>query len=529
MLWLAQGAGAPKEHAVPERINAYFTVVSIAVATFFVIRGAGKQLLGTEMFSRQRNLWLAFTSVGFLSPNFWIFAGLSVVLLLYASGKEPLKPAIFALLVVALPDSVVNIAGFGPFKNLFGFNAIMLLSVVVLLPLIITDQTKRHTLNLTDLLVLTYIVLQAILVLRESTLTNAFRVAFVQVLLTYIPYLVLSRKIHCIKDMNTVLATFVVGMLIMSMIAAFETFGGRLLYLELAVNWGTELTWGLSGAYLSRGALLRAWGAAGGPIILGFLFTVAVGFMLSVSRETLTRGQLGLCFSMLMVGLLCTLSRGPWVAAAGLIILYSAMQEKPAKRVILTITFLLGVVLAVDLIYPSAKLVEMLPFVGDTVHQGSIRYRQQLFEVSFEVIQENLLFGSPAATHMANPLMRQLVQGQGIIDLVNTYITIALQSGIIGLTLFCAIFISTLLRLWIALSSLPRDEVQLRQTGTALFATLAAILVTIATVSFINSIPVVTFMVTGLCVAQTRIIQYRLKEMDYAPGNASRGDGVEKV
>lgn len=65
-------------------------------------------------------------------------------------------------------------------------------------------------------------------------------------------------------------------------------------------------------------------------------------------------------------------------------------------------------------------------------------YRYQLFVVSSEVIIDNFVFGS--STPREDPRMEVLRQGEGIIDIVNTYINIALHYGMIGLYLFiCAV------------------------------------------------------------------------------------------
>jgi O-antigen ligase len=82
------------------------------------------------------------------------------------------------------------------------------------------------------------------------------------------------------------------------------------------------------------------------------------------------------------------------------------------------------------------RVIDNLPFVG-TVDQDNVSYRQRLAERSWELIQQNPFFGSPfGLLHL-----EELRQGQGIIDLVNTYATVAMYYGLIGLSLFLGFFV----------------------------------------------------------------------------------------
>ena len=89
-------------------------------------------------------------------------------------------------------------------------------------------------------------------------------------------------------------------------------------------------------------------------------------------------------------------------------------------------------------------------------------------------------------------------QGQGIIDVVNTYIGVALNYGFVGLGLFVAFFAVTLLGIYRAMRSIPDKNSEEYLLGRVLLATLLAIVVIIFTVSSISIIPIVYFSVTGM-------------------------------
>jgi O-antigen ligase len=148
------------------------------------------------------------------------------------------------------------------------------------------------------------------------------------------------------------------------------------------------------------------------------------------------------------------------------------------------------------------RLLNILPFIG-SVEVATVDYREQLFQNALLVIERNPWIGS--ADYLSAPEMQALLQGEGIIDTVNTYLEIALKSGIIGLGLFVAFFAAILMQLWRVARSDARNKLVLGNYARALMASLISILVTIATVSSIDFIPYVYWSFAGICVAFIRI------------------------
>ena len=129
--------------------------------------------------------------------------------------------------------------------------------------------------------------------------------------------------------------------------------------------------------------------------------------------------------------------------------------------------------------------------------EANVTYRQQLFNISIEVIKMNPWLGS--FDYMSVPIMQDLIQGEGIIDMVNSYLAIALSYGIVGLTLFAGVFASAAWGIWRCMRlAEPTDEVHV--LGRALLAALAGALVIIATISSILAVPTIYWLLGGLCV-----------------------------
>ncbi len=71
------------------------------------------------------------------------------------------------------------------------------------------------------------------------------------------------------------------------------------------------------------------------------------------------------------------------------------------------------IVLPLILLLPgTGKIVELLPYVGESSQQANISYRERLFENSLIVINRNPWFGS--IDYLKTPEMEAMRQGQGM-------------------------------------------------------------------------------------------------------------------
>ena len=500
-----------------DHLHEFLVVFTIATIVFFVVRNIGQQLLGPADFVRQRNIWLAFTAFGFLVGNFWLFIVVALACIFLVWPKEPVKLALFTLLLLVLPAVNVDIPGLGLFNRLVQINIPILLSIAILLPAIIWYRKSPSRVGVrADLLMVAYVGVSILLMLRETTFTDSLRRAFLLCFSIYIPYLAFSRLINSSRDIYYVIAAFVLPLLALSAIGAFESVNIWYLYDDLRDSWSKGGLWmsQIDVGVSQRSGFARALTTSSQPIAFGFAVMVAIGFLLALPRSSLTNWQWTLCFSLLFVGLLSSLSRGPWVGASILYVVYSATRPGKVKHILFAVGSIVLLVVVADMVVPGG-VIETLPFIGEA-QQENVLYRQRLITNALEVIKEKPLLGQPPAEYLKHPNMQKMIQGSGIIDIVNTYISVTLRSGILGLSLFCGFFLSVLISLWKALSSLPPSEMETKQTGGALFATLLAILATIATVGPIGHIQFIMFTVAGLCVGYNRIIHGRMRELEDA-------------
>ncbi len=491
---------------MPEHLRALVVILALATAVFALAKAPACALASTTGdFVRRRNLWFGITLAAFLSHNYWIYTGVVAALLVFAVRREENRLAMFFFLLFAVPAISVQISGMGVIEHLFTIHYVRLLSLAVLVPAFLHLRKRLDTepfgRSVPDVLIAIYLVLQFFVQLRDDTLTNSLRhgvfYAFSDI---FLPYYVASRSLKNLAEFRDVLMAFVTGAMVLSAIGAFEA--ARLWHLYNALRDALQVPWGVAD-YLARGGILRAQASAGHPIVLGYVTAVAFGFFLFLRRSVPNQLAWSLGLTLLLVGLIAPVSRGPWVGAAAMLLVFVATGPSPVLG-IARLGLLGAIVLLAMLATPAGeKLFDLLPFVG-TVEEGNITYRQRLLQTSIQVMMQNPFFGT--VDYLYSPAMQSLRQGQGIIDVVNTYLGVGLASGLVGLALFSGFFISVAFGIYRGMRALGNRNGELHLLGQALLATLIGILVIIFTVSSISSIPIVYWSVAGLGVAFARTL-----------------------
>lgn len=491
---------------MPEHLRALIVVLALAGSVFWLARPQACALaVPAADFIHRRRLWFAITLAAFLAHNFWLFAGIAAALLLLAVPRESNRLALFFFLVFAVPAMGVPIPGFGLANQIFALSYPRLLALTVLLPAFFALRAQAlqeaAPLSAADKFLAAYLLLALALQLPVDTFTNTLRYAFYAFVDVVLPYYVASRGLRRLEQFRDALASFALAALVLAAVAVFEALKKWLLYASLDQALGVD--W-LYGGYLARAGSLRAMASAGHPIALGFVLGVALGFFLFLARSLPGRGSWYLGVGALAAGMLAAFSRGPWLGAAVGLVVFTATSRQALQN-LLQLAALALAALPLLLLSPLGEsLLANLSFLG-TVEAQNIAYRQRLFEASLEIIARNPWFGSFDFLKY----LEGLRQGQGIIDVVNTYLGIALANGLVGLGLFVSFFAAVALRLYRSLRALPPEEEELRLLHRSLLATLAGILATIFTVSSITVIPVVYWAVAGLALACSRLPQRR--------------------
>jgi hypothetical protein len=469
---------------MPEHLRSFLVVFVVSVAVFLAARRSLAPLMPAGAYARRRNLWLGVTFVAFVPANFWAFMCAAALMVLWANRRESHPGVLFLALLFCLPPFAADIPGFGLVNYLFSLNVQRLLSLAVFGPAAFVLWRRSQRVAGTrwpDRILLLYLLVLTGLYAREGSVTSTLRDVFLLLVEVGLPYYVLSRGLSHLSGLKDALAAVVLGALVVALLAVIEAGKHWLLYQSLARAWGVSE--GIS-TYLSRGGLLRVRVTAGHAIALGYVMMVALALYSFVGKQIQGSVPRRLGWLVLLAGLAAPLSRGPWVGAVVAMVGFLITGHRPLRAIV----------------------VGLLPFVGD-VDKSNIDYREKLLRNSVLLLEEHPWFGPP--DYQAQLAKMGMVQGEGIVDIVNTYVQVALSSGLVGLALFSGFFAALIFSLRKAMKEViargAAVDSDLYLLGRSLMAALLGTLATIGTVSSITVIPWTYWSVAALGVAYIRM------------------------
>jgi O-antigen ligase len=494
---------------MPEQYRALAVILTLAFFAFYFSKKIVEPQTSSDQFKRWRNAWFTITLVAFLANNFWIYIVVDGMFIWYAAKKVDNKVAFFLAVLFAVPmiDQYIPVVGLDKFVSI---HYARLLSLTILYPAYLALRKMPDTLvfgrNLPDKLLLTYMVLTVALLLRNTSFTDMLRGGIYAFIDIFLPYYVASRGIKNLQQLKEVMVAFTLAGIITGTIA-FSEFGMHwLLYASLAdalnVDW-------YMGNYLGRGSDLRALASVGQPIVLGYVMMLTLGTYLFMASTIKNRTISLLGLLLVLVGLFAPLSRGPWIGAVVLVTIFIATGRNAIKRLTILGVAMLLLLPTLAVIPGGEKIINLLPFVGE-VDAENVDYRKDLFNNSIIVFQQNPLLGSVNFREdLANMGM---TQGEGIVDIVNSYIEIILEYGLVGLTLFLGFFSLILLAVHNSMRRIIDKKSQQYLFGRTLISCIIGILFTIFTVSSIQFIPVIYWTFAGLGITYARLANIKEEE-----------------
>jgi hypothetical protein len=507
-------------------IKSLVVVLTIAATIFHLAKPIALRFMSGEDFSRRRVIWFVLTAAGFVCPNFWLYALVAVPMLVWANRNDSNPIALYLLMLHVVPPvgAIIPIIGN---NGLFGLDNYRLLAFCVLLPATIRYRKNQKeamagAFGAMDILLLAFGILQVVLytppdlphhfVIPDSP-SNALRRAVLFLLDTYLLYFAVSRICQSRQKMVDAVASFCLACAVIAAISMFERMKGWLLYVDIASRWGTDPN---ATFYLSRGGSVRAQVSAGHSIALGYLLAVAFGFWLylrSLVRSGLHRIGVTL---LLWGGLFGAFSRGAWLGAATVYFTFIAIGPRAASRLVKGTGLALVIAGLVAVSPIGDRILEMLPAAGKPVDV----YRHRLAERGWELVFAHPYFGD----RFPWPEMEDLRQGEGIIDIVNTYLGVALNYGLIGLFCFLSFILLGMARGYARARELSHSDPDLALLGTSFIACIVGALIMIDSSSFILGCEKMFYVLAGLTAAYARLTSVPLRR----PAERSAGNVLQE-
>ena len=500
-------------------LKALLVILPVAFAVFSFLRPLCLKFMAEADFLRRRNLWFALTGVAFLSPSFWLFALIAIPLVASAAAKDKNPVALYLVLLQVIPPFGLQLPVVG-INQLFELNSYRILAFALLIPALFRlsrERSERKTRlhRSLDYFILAYAVLQIILLMPYESVTNTLRRAFLFGIDTLALYFAASRLCRNRRSIEEVLACFCLACAIYAPLAVFESLRGWQLYGGLREQWiATE---DIAFSYLLRGETLRALVSSGHPLALGYMMSMAFGFWLYLQSRLNSTSATWLGAGCFWAGLLGAYSRGPWLVAALVFFVFLSLGPQGASRFVKAVVAA-TIIGALVLISPIGdRVIDNLPFVG-TVDSENVSYRQRFAEISWRLIQANPLFGDP------NILLylEDLRQGQGIVDFINSYATIAMYYGLVGLLLFLGPYLSGMWKMFFLRRRLASIDPAASLMGTALLACMTGTLFMMGTGSFGTSLEKLYYVFAGLTAAYLQVGLRESVRQPVTPGVDSR-------
>jgi len=501
---------------MPEYLRAYIVILFLFSISYWFINKIRPDFISRIELKKWRNYWVLIASIAFLSPNIWLYLGALAILLISLRLSPEDKTIFFLAILCASPLFHYTIPGFGVINFLIKLNYTDTLVLFLLLPAYMAVQKeKTWSLNNFDKCVIAYAALISILALTQTSITHGMRLVFNYSLAIALPYLAFSKVIKHTEVLQKLCFALLFCLIPMALIGCFESLKYWKLYSSAFAH---VLGDGNYLSYRLRGDSLRANALYASPIVLGYAMVIGLGFLIYIKKYVTNINIIRFISLFFLASLYFTKARGPWLGLAvlGILYIWSGPQKFSNLARLALLTGLLAIPLSLTPV--GNKVFEMLPFLSsEESHEAStVNYRFRLIQQGWLVFQKSPILGT--INYRDTPEMEVMRQGQGIIDVVNSYIHITLSYGLTGLALFLFIFIGLLLSLQKTIKSLPSSESELIHIGRVLFAVMGAIIFIIFTVSSIDFIPIFYWSIAGICSAYLKICKNRLSDLsrDYA-------------
>lgn len=361
-----------------------------------------------------------------------ILLGFFLVTMLCIKQTKKLDPekkiAFFFGVVFAIPSN--HAFYINPGIDLGHLSYRSLLILVLLLPILLNQKKDRAFCkpNIIDVFAILFFVWQIVLGIRGD-FTGFVRDSFWLYIGQVVPYLVVRRYMGDYPLVMVSISYALLGQMFVSVCEGLTTWKIYGSFRQLTGYFDS-----MPGEYKFRHGFLRTEAGLGNPLILSLFSNIT--FLATCLLYRNRPDDLSFLKRVMFIGAICIsiagcIFTGSRAGMAGLVVALVLMvcvgwatnRKRDPKSLVIWLS-IIGISIALPM---------SLGFI-----EAEFGYRYRLFVVSSDVIIDNFIFGS--MTPLEDPRMEVLRQGEGIIDLVNTYVDFALHYGMTGLYLFiCAI------------------------------------------------------------------------------------------
>lgn len=470
-------------------------LVALAYALLAILLGyvGSRALPPIEGRERFFAVWILITVSLFLSSNPFVFLGLSAAILFLAKPANRSQYFVFYIFTLHMvPNGVGALIPFPGLNYLIFLNFLELAAIVLLIPLLLRAPNKPaagYNNTRLDQLVVLYFLLVLALGFRSLPLTSVVRLGVDFGLMMLVPYFAARNSISSIEDISRFIRFWVIVCVVLAIAALVIQYKSWNYYDAISGELFGEL------AVIRRGGSFRAGGirtaATLGPTILGFALTIGVAFAQILKKQSGNKLiQLRLAQTLFLVAIFTTQSRGAWLALLVMAILYADLfSQLSATKIFRRMMLVVGGGIGIFMLQINSLL--------ELDQYGTFEYRYNLILNSWQLIKQYPFFGLGGS--LDNTVMEASRQGQGIIDVVNTYLAVAINYGIVGTLVFLLILALPIVILWILAKRLNAVGLEAeRDICRLMIVVLTGLAVLLGTISWVGVLSQYMFLMVGI-------------------------------
>jgi hypothetical protein len=419
-----------------ESIKTAAFVTTLLLTGLFCLRICAERSLVKLLITRLMVVTVVSQVAAFCAPSILalnLVVGLSIPVL--ATERRLIAP-LYLFLLFTMP-MVSTVLGIGS-VYLLTFNVGMAAGLGALAALALRSRGSFPRRLIWDVPVYLFFLLLVVQSARNTSATNVLRAALEAGWNTLLPYYVVSRSLRTFEDVRVALFGLIAATVSLSVLAFYEAFRHWPMYRVVFAHYGIPISAGA--AVKLRGGFIRAPGPFPEPVSFAFCLAVGVIAVFSVKSAFRNRSAHLAILGIATLGILAPQSRGAWAGVMLGLVVYQVFRK---QIVSLGRWALYGVGAFVVMVASSSFNDRVTTTLGIG---GGPDYRVSLFSRGVEEVKKYPVIGRPLNEVYYS--LRDLIQGEGIVDFVNTYLYVALVSGLIGLIVFVAVLVSPMVPLW---------------------------------------------------------------------------------
>lgn len=456
------------------------TAVGLLIFNWSLSAAARKQLG-----YRPAAIALLLPPVLFLAPALFLVHLVCLLLVPLLAQRREQVAGLYVFAVMLVPELLFPAMAGSLF--LIHYNLHMSIGLGALLALLMKFKGRAppHGFSL-DIPAVILLILLCIPYIRGESFTNFLRVAIEYVWMYGLPYFIVTRSIRSWEGIRQFALHLACAAAIIAVILIFEAGRAWQIY---ATTYGIHDVKLHIYSFQFRFGLMRAVGPALEPTSMAFAMLMCFFATLGARGYFRTPFTYGSIIALLLVALFMPQSRNAWL---GLIIGLCAFGIYQRRYRVSVLTA--GLALAIfTMTAVSPRFSEAVGLTGSA--STTLDYRDRLNERGLEELRKSPIVGERQAVVYRN--LKDLTQGQGIVDFVNTYLYMALMTGLIGATFFLFALVKPAVTVWRLRSRIGRSATDLRLAGFV-FAVLVALIEMLAFTSFGGRVAILIFSFFGL-------------------------------